>query len=104
MDKRYCRRCGTAIAADRKRDALYCGDRCRRAASNARVRGAVPDDEDTEAGRLEVRRRLAAASYVTQRCRCSNPLGLVDQDGTATCFRCAWPLALDQVGELPPAA
>jgi hypothetical protein len=103
--KRYCRRCGTAIAADRKRGTLYCSGRCRRAASNARVSGGgAPDNEDTEAGRLEVQRRLATAVRVDGRCRCASPLGLVDEDGRATCFRCARPLELDQVGELPPAA
>ncbi|HXF00298.1 MAG TPA: hypothetical protein VN458_08115 [Solirubrobacterales bacterium] len=104
VDKRWCRRCGTAIAADRARTARYCSDRCRRDAWNERTRGTAPDDEDTEAGRLEVRRRLAAASRVERRCKCSNPLGLVDQDGQAACFRCGWPLARDRVGELPPAA
>jgi hypothetical protein len=62
------------------------------------------DDEATEKGRLEVARRLEAASYVERRCRCSNPIGLVDEDGAARCFRCGWPLAREQVGELPPAA
>ena len=104
VGKRYCRRCGTAIAADKKRGALYCSDRCRKDASNARVNGAVLDDEDTEAGRLEVQRRLATVLRVERRCRCANPLGLVDEEGAATCFRCGWPLARDQVGELPPAA
>ena len=84
MGKRYCRRCGTAIPADKKRGALYCSGRCRRAASNTRVNGAVLDDEDTDAGRLEVRRRLAEATRVDRWCRCSNPIGLVDEDGQAT--------------------
>jgi hypothetical protein len=73
---------------------------CRRAASKVRA----ADDEGTEEGRLEVRHRLAAASYVEKRCKCSNPLGLLTEDGEATCFRCGWPLARDQVRELPPAA
>jgi endogenous inhibitor of DNA gyrase (YacG/DUF329 family) len=102
--KRRCALCGAPVIG-KQRNAIYCGGKCRRDAYNRRVRhGAPDDDEETEAGRLEVRRRLAAASRVDRWCRCSNPLGLVDEDGEARCFRCGWPLVRTQVSELPPAA
>jgi hypothetical protein len=94
-----CLLCGTPIVG-RYASAKYCGDKCRRTASSRRQR----DDEGTEEGRLEVRRRLAAAGRVERRCRCSSPIGLVDEDGAARCFRCGWSLAQERVGELPPAA
>ena len=98
-----CRVCGAPIIG-KQRNAVYCGDRCRRDAHVARAHDSPPDDEDTEEGRLEVRRRLAAAARVSKACRCPNPLGLVDEDGEARCFRCGWPLAREAVGELPPRA
>jgi hypothetical protein len=101
VDKRRCAVCRAPIVG-KQRNAIYCGGKCRRDASNRRLRHGAPDDEETEAGRLEVRRRLAAASRVDRWCRCSNPIGLVDEDGQAMCFRCSWPLAQDQVSELPP--
>ena len=101
MEKRRCALCGAPVVR-KYRHAKYCSDKCRRRASYRRV-GAL-DDESTEKGRLEVARRLAVASYARRKCRCANPIGLVDEDGGATCFRCGWPLAGDQVRELPPAA
>jgi uncharacterized Zn finger protein (UPF0148 family) len=101
--KRRCALCGAPVVR-KYRNAIYCSDRCRRAASYRRVGHLAPDDESTDTGRLEVRRRLAEAARVDRWCRCSNPIGLVDEDSEARCFRCGWPLVRTQVGELPPAA
>jgi hypothetical protein len=85
MAQRRCALCGAPVAS-RRRNAKC--DRCRRRASYRRVRHGELDDEDTDAGRLEVRHRLAAASHVEKRCKCSNPLGLVDECGEARCVKC----------------
>jgi hypothetical protein len=79
---------------------VYCSEHCRRRWSEEHD----PDDHVDDESIMAVRKRLEQATFQTRTCACPNPIGLVDADGEATCFRCGWPLARDQVHELPPAA
>ncbi len=97
MNDGRCRRCGASLAGH-NRNAIFCGDGCRRKWSNAG--GGPVRESDTTI--VAERKKLEGAVYACLRCRCDHPLGLVDEDGQVRCFKCARPLSGPATVMLPP--
>ena len=85
-----CRRCGASLAG-RVANARFCSTACRRRWHRA-ANDHEPVSDDPDEAILIERKMLADANHVEQVCRCERPIGLVDEDGEATCWKCARPL------------